>query len=205
MPSSLISRRGLAASSMCSSATRSILAGSSSPARVLTSNSTGDGSSVNVDLDMLGPFVREMVGGAAGSAPAGAERGDGVGGDVVERLRGVGDHGDAVALDRQRRDPDREVDRRDAELGEPPDPLDSGSGVAPSRRRRARRRTGGGAGWSSRAGLRRARSRRRRTRCRRRCGSRARVAAGGGRRRAARRRCRTGRWRSGRRSGAGRR
>ena len=114
-----------------------------------------------------------------GSAPRGAERGDGVGGDVVERLRGVGDHGDAVALDRQRRDPDREVDRRHAELGEPPDPLDPGAGVRTSRRRRARRRTGDGAGWSSRAGRRRARSRRRRTRCRRRSGSPARVAASG--------------------------
>jgi hypothetical protein len=57
MPSSLISRRGLAASSMSSSGTRSIRAGSSPWAGVLTSNSTGDGSSVNVDFDMQGPFL----------------------------------------------------------------------------------------------------------------------------------------------------
>ena len=33
---------------------------------------------------------------------------------------------------RQRRDPDAEVDRRDAELGELADPLDAGSGVGPA-------------------------------------------------------------------------
>ena len=58
----------------------------------------------------------------------------GVGGDVVERLGGVGDHVDAVALDAQRRDPDREVDRGDVVFGEPADPCDSGLRVAPSHR-----------------------------------------------------------------------
>jgi hypothetical protein len=70
--------------------------------------------------------------GAARAAMPGGERGDGVGGDVVERLGWVGDHGDAVALDRQRRDADAEVDRRDAELGELADPLDPGSCVGPA-------------------------------------------------------------------------
>jgi hypothetical protein len=55
---------------------------------------------------------------AALSAVPGGERGHCVGRDVVEPLRGVGDHGDPVAFDRQRRDPDAEVDRRDAELGQ---------------------------------------------------------------------------------------
>ena len=72
-------------------------------------------------------------GGCCGSrARAGAQRRDGVGGDVVERLGGVGDHVDAVALDAQRRDPDREVDRGDVVLGEPADPRDSGLGVGPA-------------------------------------------------------------------------
>jgi hypothetical protein len=49
-----------------------------------------------------------------------------------QRLRGVGDHGDPVAFDRQRRDPDAEMDRRDAELGELADPLDAGACVGPA-------------------------------------------------------------------------
>ncbi len=62
----------------------------------------------------------------------GAQRGDGVGGDLVERLGGVGDHVDAVALDAQRCDPDREVDRGDVVFGEPADLCDSGLGVGPA-------------------------------------------------------------------------
>jgi hypothetical protein len=42
------------------------------------------------------------------------QRGDGVGGDLVERVGRIGDHGDAVALDRELRDPDAQVDRRKA-------------------------------------------------------------------------------------------
>ena len=41
----------------------------------------------------------------AAAALAGRQGGHRVGRDVVKRLRGVGDHGDPVALDRQRRDP----------------------------------------------------------------------------------------------------
>ena len=51
---------------------------------------------------------------------------------MVKRLRGVRDHADPVALDRQRRDPDAQVDRRNAELGERPDALDPYAGVGPA-------------------------------------------------------------------------
>ena len=71
----------------------------------------------------------------------------------------------------ERLDPDAQVDRRDVVVGEPADPLRRRPACPTSRRLRARRRSGGGAGWSSPAGRRRARSRRRRTRSRRRSGS----------------------------------
>ena len=83
-------------------------------------------------LHQVASFRVRVGSAAARAAVPGGERGDRVGGDVVERLCGIGDHGDAVALDRQRRDPDAEVDRRDAQLGEPPDPLDSRPCVGPA-------------------------------------------------------------------------
>jgi hypothetical protein len=68
--------------------------------------------------------VRSWLAAARAAVPDG-ERGDGLGRDVVERLRRVGVHGGVVAFDRLRRDPDAEVVRRDAELGELADPLDA--------------------------------------------------------------------------------
>ena len=121
IPSPEMSRRALAASSSASSSTRSILPSTAFAAIVVTSNRAGRGSRAGLVSGIMTCFLsrRWLVSGCAGGAARARERGDGVGGDVVERLRGVGDHGDAVALDRQRRDPDAEVDRRDAELGEP--------------------------------------------------------------------------------------
>ena len=87
-------------------------------------------------------------GGCCGSrARAGAQRRDRVGGDVVECLGGVGDDVDAVALDAERRDSDREVDRGDVVLGEPADPLDSGLGVGPASVTETRTRSRGRRGF----------------------------------------------------------
>jgi hypothetical protein len=55
----------------------------------------------------------------ASARAGGAQRGDGLGGDVVERVGGVVDHHDPVAFNRQGRDPDAQVDGRDVMLGEP--------------------------------------------------------------------------------------
>jgi hypothetical protein len=57
---------------------------------------------------------------------------DGVGGDLVERVGGVGDDGDPVAVDGQRRDADAQVDGRDGVLGEPADALHAGPRVGPA-------------------------------------------------------------------------
>lgn len=51
----------------------------------------------------------------------GGEGVDGVLGDDVQAVGGVGEHADAAGLDRQRFGADREVDRGGAELGEPAD------------------------------------------------------------------------------------
>ena len=51
---------------------------------------------------------------------------------MVQRVGGLADDGDAVALDRQWGDPDAEVDGRDGVLGELADLLYAGLGVGPA-------------------------------------------------------------------------
>ena len=98
---------------------------------VVTSNRAGEGSSAGLGLGMRS--VSFHVEGVAGRARVRARSAcDGVGGDVVERLGGVGDHVDAVALHAEGCDRDREVDRGDVVFGEPADPRDSGLGVGPA-------------------------------------------------------------------------
>ena len=100
---------------------------------VVTSNRAGEGSSAGLGWWHAGCVPFTLRGLLCGRGRVrGAERGDRVGGDLVERLGGVGDHVDAVALDTEGLDPDAEVDRGDVVFGEPADPLDAGAGVGPS-------------------------------------------------------------------------
>jgi hypothetical protein len=69
-------------------------------ATVVTSNRAGSGSRAGLDVCMfLLPFGVRSWSAAVRPAVACLERGDRVGGDLVECLGGIGDHGDAVALD----------------------------------------------------------------------------------------------------------
>ena len=107
IPSWEISRRALARARSRSSGIRSIRR-SIGVSAIVTSNRAGRGSRAGLGFGIWVASFRGWLGSVgARAAVAGGERGDGVGGDVVERLRRVGDHGDPVALDRQRRDPDR--------------------------------------------------------------------------------------------------
>ena len=69
---------------------------------------------------------------ARAAAGGRAQGGDGVVGDLVERVGGVGDHDDPVGLDGQRLGADRDVDRRDAVGAQRADALDAGLRVVPA-------------------------------------------------------------------------
>ena len=62
----------------------------------------------------------------------GGQRVDGVPGDELESVGGVGEDAYAAGFDRQRLGADQEVDRGGAELGEPADLVHAGFGVVPA-------------------------------------------------------------------------
>ena len=95
----------------------------------VTSNSAGSGSSAGFAVAGSGLGMGlsfQVVRGRGSPSGGGAQGVDGVGGDAVERVGGVGDDVDAVALDAERFDADREVDGGDAVLGQPAHLLDAG-------------------------------------------------------------------------------
>src|SRR3954453_6146949 len=134
MASGAISRRLLGASSSWSSAMCSSMLEPRRGAAAVRWNSGGAGRRTGWVMAGSLLVVGARVAGARGNSPCecgglrhrplsvgGGEGLDGVLGDQVQAVGGVGEHADAAGFDRQRLGADREVDRGDAELGEPSD------------------------------------------------------------------------------------
>src|SRR3954447_2503254 len=128
MPSWLIWRRWLGARWRWSRATRASVPSARAWGTVVMSNSAGSGPAAGPGGVMwcsLGVAPARCAGG-------GVQGADGVGGDLVQRVGGVVDDGDAVGLDRQWRGADGQVDDGDAVAAQPVDLRHAGLRVVPA-------------------------------------------------------------------------
>src|SRR3954451_5492075 len=130
-PSRLIWRRWLGASWTCSSATRASVPSARAWGTGVTSNSAGSGPATGPGWGMWCSLWGGS-GAPARCAGGGGQGADGVGGDLVKRVGGVVDDGDAVGLDRQWRGADGQVDDGDAVAGQPVDLRCAGLRVVPA-------------------------------------------------------------------------
>src|SRR3954454_6865281 len=130
-PSRSIWRRWLGASWTCSRATRASVPSARAWGTVVMSNSAGSGPAA-VPGWVMWCSLWVGSGAPAGCAGGGVQGADGVGGDLVQRVGGVVDDGDAVGLDRQWRGADGQVDDGDAVAAQPVDLLHAGSRVVPA-------------------------------------------------------------------------
>ena len=99
---------------------------------IVTSNRAGRGSRAGLGFGIVGApsrcgvqWVRARLRRAVSAATVSAAMwSSACAGSVITVMRSHSTDSGAIPID--------EVDRRDAELGEPPDPLDAGSGVGPA-------------------------------------------------------------------------
>src|SRR3954454_11905921 len=129
--SRLIWRRWLGARWRCSSATRASVPSARAWGTVVMSNSAGSGPAAGPGGVM---WCSLWVGSGAPArcAGGGVQGANGVGGDLVQRVGGVVDDGDAVGLDRQWRGADGQVDDADAVIAQPVDVRHAGLRVVPA-------------------------------------------------------------------------